>query len=317
MLKKVIQNLFHQLKRQYRIAFIDEDTLSYTRQYSFRPIVIVSGVLITAFLLVAGTASFIIFTPQVRKHIPGYSNPEYEVQVNKMQAMLDTMQKEIDERDAFLISLQKSVGVSNPFPNRHTNLQEDETAMTKTQTQTQSFASEEKPSILPKDAGTKPSILPENNSNAAVNPMKSQPTPGDAALKKGGKSKEALGLKTLVRPVLGVMREPFNPGKSHYGVDIVTKEKEIVLAATEGVVILAEYSDETGHVIGISSPTGIVTFYKHNSKLLKTKGKYVLAGEHIAVVGNTGENSNGPHLHFEIWHAGIPLNPLDYLNFAK
>ena len=315
MLKKVIQNLFHQLKRQYRIAFIDEDTLSYTRQYSFRPIVVVVGIVATAFFLVAGTASFIIFTPQVRKHIPGYSNPEYAIQVTKMQAMLDTMQKEIDERDAFLISLQKSVGVNNPFPNRHTNLQEDEAPATAAAPQTPTPSPN--PSILPKDAGAKPSLLPESNGNAAVNPMKSQPMPGDLAIKKNAKSKEALGLKTLVRPVLGVLREPFNPSKSHYGVDIVTKEKEVVLAATEGMVILAEYSDETGHVIGISSPTGIVTFYKHNSKLLKTKGKYVLAGEHIAVVGNTGENSNGPHLHFEIWHAGIPLNPLDYLNFAK
>ena len=58
-----------------------------------------------------------------------------------------------------------------------------------------------------------------------------------------------------------------------------------------------------------------LSIYKHNSILLKDVGDFVLAGEHVAVIGNSGELSSGPHLHFELWHKGVPVNPLDYISF--
>ena len=103
-----------------------------------------------------------------------------------------------------------------------------------------------------------------------------------------------------------------DPETGHYGVDIAAREKAFVRAATAGTVIFAEYSDRDGHVIGITSSDEVVTFYKHNSKLLKGVGQSVSPGEVIAVVGNSGENTNGPHLHFEVWRKGIAVDPLDY-----
>ncbi|MEZ4687825.1 MAG: M23 family metallopeptidase [Bacteroidia bacterium] len=116
----------------------------------------------------------------------------------------------------------------------------------------------------------------------------------------------------LYLPVEGKLRNPFDRNSGHYGVDIAARDKAFVRAATAGTVIFSEYSDRDGHVIGITSSDDVVTFYKHNSKTLKGVGEVVSAGEMIAVVGNSGENTNGPHLHFEVWRKGVPVNPLDY-----
>lgn len=303
MWKKIIQNFIHQLGRQYRVAFIDEDTLSYSRQYTFRPLTVVLVLLLSLTFLVGGTAAFIIFTPQVRKHIPGYTNPDYEKKLVIMQSMLDTMQREIDMRDEYLNGLKKSMGSENPFENRHENLKDKD-------------GSEKDMGNVNSPKNGASGANEPNSVNEPVSPIKVQPSPGDPSVKKeNSKNREALGIKTLVRPVIGTLREGFSPAKQHYGVDIITNEGESVLAATEGFVILSEYSEETGHVIGISNPSGVVTFYKHNSRVLKKRGAYVYAGDAIAVVGNTGENSSGPHLHFEIWYKGEPLNPVDYLTF--
>ena len=76
-----------------------------------------------------------------------------------------------------------------------------------------------------------------------------------------------------------------------------------------------EIDSETGYVIGVQHSNNLVTFYKHNSALLKSVGDYVKAGEVIAIIGNSGEFSSGPHLHFELWYNGTPVNPTDYINF--
>ena len=72
---------------------------------------------------------------------------------------------------------------------------------------------------------------------------------------------------------------------------------------------------ETGNTIAIQHRDNVITFYKHNSALLKKVGNMVKAGEAIAIIGNTGDHSTGPHLHFELWHKGIPVDPMDFINF--
>jgi murein DD-endopeptidase MepM/ murein hydrolase activator NlpD len=83
----------------------------------------------------------------------------------------------------------------------------------------------------------------------------------------------------------------------------------------DGWVIASDWTLETGNTIAIQHTNNIVTFYKHNSALLKKSGSYVRAGEAIAIIGNTGELTDGPHLHFELWHRGKPMNPVDFVNF--
>ena len=123
-------------------------------------------------------------------------------------------------------------------------------------------------------------------------------------------------LQNLFRPILNCkVSNPYNVNKQHYGIDLVAEEEETVYAAADGFIIMAEYHEDNGYVIGISSRDDVLTFYKHNSALYKKLGDFVSAGTPIAVMGNSGENSTGPHLHFELWYKGIPKDPALYISF--
>ncbi len=117
------------------------------------------------------------------------------------------------------------------------------------------------------------------------------------------------------KPVSGIISKEFNIAKAHYGIDIVAAENTPVVATLAGTVIVATWSVETGNTIQIQHANNIISVYKHNAELLKKSGDRVTAGESIALVGNTGKQSTGPHLHFEIWQDGIPVNPANYVSF--
>jgi len=116
-------------------------------------------------------------------------------------------------------------------------------------------------------------------------------------------------------PITGVVSESFMPDKKHYGTDVLAPKNTPVKAIMDGYVISADWTLETGNTIAIQHSNSIISFYKHNSALLKEIGNYVKAGEAVAIIGNTGTLSDGPHLHFELWHKGKPINPEDYIAF--
>ena len=117
------------------------------------------------------------------------------------------------------------------------------------------------------------------------------------------------------KPISGVITQKFKPQENHFGIDIVCEKNEAVKATLPGKVILATWSLETGNTIVVQHKHNMISLYKHNSILLKRKGELVKAGEVIAIVGNSGELTTGPHLHFEIWHNSNPINPLDVISF--
>src|SRR5690606_6914598 len=100
-------------------------------------------------------------------------------------------------------------------------------------------------------------------------------------------------------PLKGYVTSTFNPEKEHYGIDIVGQERSPILAALDGIVVFSGWTAETGHVIVLQHAQNMLSLYKHNSVLLKKVGNFVKAGEPVAVIGNSGELSTGPHLHFE------------------
>ncbi len=116
-------------------------------------------------------------------------------------------------------------------------------------------------------------------------------------------------------PLSGEVSAPFMPDKKHYGVDILAPKNSAIKAAMDGYVFFSDWTQETGYTIGIQHTNNIITFYKHNSALLKSVGSFVRAGEAVAIIGNTGKLTNGPHLHFELWHKGIPVDPTEYIYF--
>lgn len=125
-----------------------------------------------------------------------------------------------------------------------------------------------------------------------------------------------LDARKLFPPINGMISMGFDPIKKHFGVDILSEERTPVKAIYPGVVITSDWTLEGGNTITILHAHDLVSVYKHNALLLKKKGDYVQTGEAIGLIGNTGMHSNGPHLHFELWHEGKALNPTDYFRFT-
>ena len=116
-------------------------------------------------------------------------------------------------------------------------------------------------------------------------------------------------------PVKGVVSNEYNPSRNHFGVDIVASPGQMVLSVLDGTVINAGWTVKTGYTVQIQHPGNIITAYKHLNNVLLDEGQRVKAGQPIATVGNTGELSTGPHLHFELWYNGQSLNPEEYISF--
>ncbi len=116
-------------------------------------------------------------------------------------------------------------------------------------------------------------------------------------------------------PISGIVTAPFDISKDHYGVDVVAKSDEPVKAIADGSVVMSDWTQDSGNVIAIQHRGNLISVYKHNAALLKKVGNFVSAGEIIAIIGNTGELTTGPHLHFELWYSGNPVNPEDFVSF--
>jgi murein DD-endopeptidase MepM/ murein hydrolase activator NlpD len=128
-------------------------------------------------------------------------------------------------------------------------------------------------------------------------------------------NKAKLGQYYLLTPLLGPISAQFDPNKKHFGVDILGAKNAAIKAVMDGYVISSDWTLESGNTIAIQHANNIVSFYKHNSSLLKKAGSFVQAGEAIAIIGNSGTLSDGPHLHFELWYNGHPVNPTEFINF--
>ena len=130
-----------------------------------------------------------------------------------------------------------------------------------------------------------------------------------------GRDTRPLAQLYLIPPVSGSVSMGFDPEKNHLGIDINAPKNTPIKSVLSGYIIFAGWSIETGNTIGIQHDNDIITFYKHNSALLKDAGAFVEAGEAVAIIGNTGTLSSGPHLHFEIWVDGKPVDPTRYISF--
>ncbi|MDA1118942.1 MAG: M23 family metallopeptidase [Bacteroidetes bacterium] len=119
----------------------------------------------------------------------------------------------------------------------------------------------------------------------------------------------------LFSPIEGIISDSFNPKTQHYGIDIVSRKNEPVKSVADGTVILASWTQDAGYIITIQHQSNLISVYKHNSDILKQVGNFVSAGEIVSIIGNTGELTSGPHLHFELWYNGSPINPEEFVIF--
>lgn len=132
-----------------------------------------------------------------------------------------------------------------------------------------------------------------------------------------GKPKVNLEYDFFFAPVKGTISKSFNYQTRHYGVDVVTENEAPIKSCLEGTVIYASWTPDDGELIMVQHNNGFISVYKHCSSLLKKLGDRVQSGDPIGLVGNSGKHTTGPHLHFELWKSGVPLNPQDFINFNK
>ena len=284
------------LLKNYRVEVIDEITLSQRQAFYLKPIRVVLLTTLFSLLLIGGTSALIFYVPFIRKQIPGYLNPAIKQQQQDLMEKVKTLGYLIEERDSLIKTLQNSVLEGDELP-EYSNLVED-------------FEREPESSVdMLQEPGsaTAPSPIPAVIGSAEEEPLAELIPVSTYYISP---------IQNLFLPIQnGTVSNPFNVNKQHFGIDIVAEEEEIVHAAADGFIIMAEYHEENGYVIGISSRDDVLTFYKHNSELYRKVGDFVSAGSPIAVMGNSGENSTGPHLHFELWYKGVPKDPALYISF--
>ncbi|MBO6524565.1 MAG: peptidoglycan DD-metalloendopeptidase family protein [Balneolaceae bacterium] len=114
-------------------------------------------------------------------------------------------------------------------------------------------------------------------------------------------------------PVNGSLTRGYEPENAHYGIDVATKEEELITSIADGTIVSASWTISDGYVISVQHAGGLLSVYKHCSSLTKKSGDVILKGDIIGATGDVGVSSSGPHLHLEIWKDGLPQDPAIYL----
>lgn len=281
------------LKNTYRLVISNDETFEEVSSYRLTLLnvyVLASTVVVVTAALVL---SLIIFTP-LKKYIPGYADFSASTEAIKMNRQIDEMDTQLRAQRLYTENFRKIL-VGDVQPPEENDFKEEE---------------------FPDSALNVVRIEEDEKLRQEVELEESR------AANRAGKG--AVGREIVeprleqihfTSPMSGEVSAGFMAEKKHFGLDISAPKNTAVKSTLEGVVISSDWTLETGNTIAIQHANNLVSFYKHNSKLLKSVGDVVKAGEAIAIIGNTGTLTDGPHLHFELWFRGKPVNPTDYVLF--
>ena len=280
--KKFAKKLLH----KYRLVVLNEDTFEERFAIKLTRLNVFVIVMLTAIVLVAGTTFLIAFT-SLRELIPGYSSAKLKKQATELSYKTDSLQQVIMLNEKYYASIKR---------------------------------------VLTGDVKTV-EFNKDSAANAATSDMDETnliPTKQDSLLREKVDKEDKYNLFesaisqsnfVLFPPVNGSISEGYDLKNKHFAVDIVVGKNTPVKATADGTVIFAEWTAETGYVVIIEHSQELISVYKHNASLTKQQGDLVKAGEVIAMAGNTGEYTTGPHLHFELWSKGYPVNPTNFIDF--
>jgi murein DD-endopeptidase MepM/ murein hydrolase activator NlpD len=277
-------------KRKFRLSIFDDHTYEELRSLRLsKPLVfsLAGG----AILLFAVLIFLLIAYTPLNRLVPERYDYEIKNKAIKSSLIIDSLEKIIKSEDIYLSNLKSIIEGKLPNDSFNVNSLYNDTSVTV------SFSEF------------------ENSKLDSLIKAELDATNAGSLEKDNVKIKETLANLHFVIPLKGTVSNEFKSEKSHYGIDIVPGNDETVLSTLSGTVIFSGWSVETGYTIGIQHNWNLVSFYKHNSVLLKKTGDRVKTGEPIAMVGNSGEQTTGTHLHFELWFNGTPTNPRDYITF--
>jgi murein DD-endopeptidase MepM/ murein hydrolase activator NlpD len=275
----------YKLLNKYRLVVLNEDTFEERFTFKLNRLNVFVFSIILVFTLILATSILIAFTP-LREYIPGYSSVKLKKNAAQLAYKTDSLQQVIKINELYFSSIKKVLkgDVSSVNFNKDSIIEAAKIDLTGIEINTS-----KEDSLLREKVSLEDKYNPLIN-NSEINFV-------------------------LFPPVKGTISQEFNPREKHYAIDIVTSKDAPVKSAADGTVIFSEWTTQTGYVIIIEHSNNLISVYKHNSQLSKEQGSLVKAGEVIATAGNTGELSTGPHLHFELWSDGYPIDPTNFIDF--
>ena len=279
-------SFWKRIRFKYKLSFINENTLEEVWSFRLSQLSVFISLGVFAFSLVAFTAFIIIMTP-IRNYLPGYLDVEVRKEIVQNALRADSLERMIEIQNLYLKNV---TGIISGTIELDSIREIDSLARVD--------ADFEIPRSPEEEEYVK-NFEQEEKYNLTV--LNTNPLPMDGLF--------------FYKPVNGVISSHYQADIHHFGVDIAAASKESVLATLDGTVMYAGYDPNQGNVIQLQHKNGFVSVYKHNELLLKEPGEQVVAGEAIALVGNTGKLSTGPNLHFELWYNGKPVNPEDFIVF--
>jgi murein DD-endopeptidase MepM/ murein hydrolase activator NlpD len=276
-----------QLKNKYRLVILNDETFAEKFAFRLSPLGLIVSIGAVTIIMTTLVISIIAFTP-IREYIPGYGDVTERKEILNLTVKTDSLEEILKARDWYMKNL---VNVFSGNVEGKTD----------------------KPAKDTSGKYQKVNVRPSENDQQFRKDVENEP----ASIKFAGSNikKNALANYLFFSPVKGIITESFNASEEHYGVDVVAKKDALIKSTLDGTVIYEAFTPEDGHVIQIQHENNLVSVYKHNSSITKRMGDKVKSGEVIAIIGNSGESSEGPHLHFELWHNGLPINPEEFIVF--
>lgn len=274
---------------KYRFSVINDHTFEEVwriRLTQYNAFLLISFLV---FFIIAATVSLISFT-NLKEFIPGYPDVTMRRNILMSAIRLDSLDHELAVRDKYFANLNAIISGNQP---QEIYVRQDTSKNYKKIGFTSSS----------QDSALRARVENEERYDLTLGPSTYESVTGLAGMH-------------FFPPVKGIISGRYDVRTKHFGTDIVTKPKALVSSALDGTVIFTGWTMETGFVIEVQHPNNIVSVYKHNASLLKETGDLVRAGEAISIVGDSGElYTSGPHLHFEIWYKGSPLDPEKHILF--
>ncbi len=269
------------------MVLLNEDTFEEVANVRLTRLNLIALVGVIVIIIVSITYTLIAYT-SIRELIPGYPDTAMRQNIRTNAMQVDSLEYEQAIRDQYFENLRRII--AGEVPEAYLN---DTSSMDNLKEIT--FSRSENDSLL------RQRVEAEEQFRLSV-------------LDEGGRNGNLHDLHFFT-PVKGIITREFSPADGHFGIDLVSAPNEVVKAAMDGTVTMSTWTLETGYVIQVQHDHELISVYKHNATLFKTEGQQVKAGDAIAIVGNSGEYTTGPHLHFELWHDRVPLNPVDYIVF--
>lgn len=285
------------LNRRYAFLMSQEETMEPVVDFKVNLLNLVFLILGIVLVLMVVTSLLIAFTP-LREYIPGYTEKSFlEREVYELYRRTDSIERELNRKDIYFNNL-KLVIEGYDFNDDSIEQRDIYAPFISINTDTIELKRSEQDSALRAEFEEANLFALNAQSNLA-------------------KRQHYSSVANFFTPVSGKVIKEFNSNEGHYGIDIAASDNQLITATLDGTVVYATWTIDNGYTIGIQHENNYFSTYKHNATLLKKEGDFVKAGEAIAILGESGEQTTSPHLHFELWHNGIPLNPAAYINFEK